>query len=208
MFCLDWIFFFVVVVVGLHASQKEHKQGQWWRVCRCVRCVWMRALLFFFFFFFFFFCELTSRLRFLWVSFAKGYIPSSDLGNVLRAFGHNPTESELQVRRFILSTVSKQCLWVFVWAYGCLPMPVPVGVPASACLLCSFLCFCIFFVKANSAAHTITRCSPSAVVCSQQQELLLSVDGGSGRLTLSEVQTCLSNFKGGADYASQVREVG
>ena len=63
----------------------------------------------------------------------EGYIPSSDLGNVLRAFGHNPTESELQ-------------------------------------------------------------------------ELLLSVDGGSGRLTLSEVQTCLSNFKGGADYASQVRE--
>ncbi|EGD73955.1 hypothetical protein PTSG_05649 [Salpingoeca rosetta] len=64
----------------------------------------------------------------------EGYIPSNDLGNVLRAFGHNPTESELQ-------------------------------------------------------------------------ELLLTVDSGSGRLSLQEVNTCVSNFKGGADYAQQVREV-
>eukprot|EP01147_Barroeca_monosierra_P009500 gene9500-1741_t len=63
----------------------------------------------------------------------EGYIPSNDLGNILRAFGHNPTESEIQ-------------------------------------------------------------------------ELLLSVDSGSGRLSLSEVNTCVSNFKGGSDYAQQVRE--
>merc|ERR1712000_285104 len=63
----------------------------------------------------------------------EGYIPSSDLGNVLRAFGHNPSEAELQ-------------------------------------------------------------------------ELLMGVDSGSGKLSFSEVSTCVSNFKSGVDYAAEIAE--